>query len=468
MIEIGRPVRIPEPRGCIERDVRDRAGRVDGGVGDLGAAFKHAVVHSARTGTIVSFGLDVSVPTGRADRGPRRRRDGRRSVRRVRPAAAGRRVRAGARGRRSSRRFRHGQPGGLLAGGAGVEPGPDAGSAACIRRCSRCWAPASSPERRRRDLGSRAPDPGDAEPPQAHPARRRRARSGEHGPRAARCSSGRICSGTGTRGAPSKVGRGCVVATLPSPPCWGPSSPRRRSLPRPRPPARRRRPCSRRRTSCLACHNGMTTPSGKTSRSGSPGGGRSWPTRPATRTGKRRSAARPSDHPAAAPVIQDECAACHMPMARFEAHVAGREVEVFSRLGGGPRGGAGDPLALDGVSCALCHQLQNGASGARARRRIQDRHRAPVGRASGVRPVRHPAAARARHALGDGIPPGARDQSEAVRALLHLPHAVYDAARRRRRPAPSTNRRRASPSRCRTWNGGPAPTSARRAARPAT
>jgi hypothetical protein len=39
------------------------------GIGDLGAAFKHAVAHSARTGTIVSFGLDVSVPTGRADRG---------------------------------------------------------------------------------------------------------------------------------------------------------------------------------------------------------------------------------------------------------------------------------------------------------------------------------------------------------------------------------------------------------------
>jgi mono/diheme cytochrome c family protein len=39
------------------------------GIGDLGAAFKHAVAHSARTGTIVSLGLDVSVPTGRADRG---------------------------------------------------------------------------------------------------------------------------------------------------------------------------------------------------------------------------------------------------------------------------------------------------------------------------------------------------------------------------------------------------------------
>jgi len=38
------------------------------GIGDVGAAVKHAVAHSARTGTIVSFGLEVTVPTGRADR----------------------------------------------------------------------------------------------------------------------------------------------------------------------------------------------------------------------------------------------------------------------------------------------------------------------------------------------------------------------------------------------------------------
>jgi mono/diheme cytochrome c family protein len=39
------------------------------GLGDLGAAYKHAVVHSARTGTILSLGVDVALPTGRADRG---------------------------------------------------------------------------------------------------------------------------------------------------------------------------------------------------------------------------------------------------------------------------------------------------------------------------------------------------------------------------------------------------------------
>jgi hypothetical protein len=40
-----------------------------GGLGDLGFAFKHALVQSARTGSILAVGLDVSVPTGRVDRG---------------------------------------------------------------------------------------------------------------------------------------------------------------------------------------------------------------------------------------------------------------------------------------------------------------------------------------------------------------------------------------------------------------
>lgn len=39
------------------------------GLGDLGFAFKHALVQSARTGSIFAVGLDVSVPTGREDQG---------------------------------------------------------------------------------------------------------------------------------------------------------------------------------------------------------------------------------------------------------------------------------------------------------------------------------------------------------------------------------------------------------------
>jgi hypothetical protein len=39
------------------------------GLGDLGVAVKHALVQSARSGSILALGLDVSFPTGRSDRG---------------------------------------------------------------------------------------------------------------------------------------------------------------------------------------------------------------------------------------------------------------------------------------------------------------------------------------------------------------------------------------------------------------
>ena len=115
-------------------------------------------------------------------------------------------VRAGARGRRPPRRLRRRQPGPVLAGGAGLEPrrasvrahvhadGRGAGGARAAR------------QRRRRDVGSGAADAGDAEPPQARPAGRRRADSGEPDRRASSCSSARICSGTGTKGARSRAG----------------------------------------------------------------------------------------------------------------------------------------------------------------------------------------------------------------------------------------------------------------------
>lgn len=111
---------------------------------------------------------------------------------------------------------------------------------------------------------------------------------------------------------------------------------------------------------CLACHNGMTTASGEDVSIGFAWRGSIMANSardPYWQAAVRRETV---DYPAGAAAIQDECAACHMPMARFEAHVAGRELEVFPRLAGGPRGGSGDPLAADGVSCALCHQLQNG------------------------------------------------------------------------------------------------------------
>jgi hypothetical protein len=110
---------------------------------------------------------------------------------------------------------------------------------------------------------------------------------------------------------------------------------------------------------CLACHNGMSTPSGEDVSIGS--AWRASIMANAARDPYWQAAVRREivDYPAAAMAIQDECATCHAPMARFEAHASGRQLELFSRLGGGPRGVNGDALALDGVSCSLCHQLQN-------------------------------------------------------------------------------------------------------------
>ncbi len=64
------------------------------------------------------------------------------------------------------------------------------------------------------------------------------------------------------------------------------------------------------------------------------------------------------DHPEAAAEIEAECSRCHMPMATVAALQEGSAGAVFANL---PIGGAEAPyadLAADGVSCALCHQIQ--------------------------------------------------------------------------------------------------------------
>jgi hypothetical protein len=111
---------------------------------------------------------------------------------------------------------------------------------------------------------------------------------------------------------------------------------------------------------CIACHDGMTTPSGEDVSIGF--AWRASIMANAARDPYWQAAVRREmiDHPGASALIQDECSACHMPMARFEARVAGRDGEIFSHLGRAQREGAADRRALDGVSCSLCHQLQNG------------------------------------------------------------------------------------------------------------
>jgi hypothetical protein len=62
-------------------------------------------------------------------------------------------------------------------------------------------------------------------------------------------------------------------------------------------------------------------------------------------------------HPAYQAVIEDTCATCHMPMARFTAAAAGKQGQIFESGFLDPAHEL-HPLALDGVSCTLCHQIE--------------------------------------------------------------------------------------------------------------
>ncbi|MEJ2237921.1 MAG: hypothetical protein P8X82_06455 [Gemmatimonadales bacterium] len=109
---------------------------------------------------------------------------------------------------------------------------------------------------------------------------------------------------------------------------------------------------------CIACHNDLTAASGEDISIGF-----DWRSSmmanaardPYWQAGVRRETV---DHPAAAAAIEDKCSICHMPMARYMAHVTGGSGAVFANL---PVGGSQSPnalLAADGVSCSVCHQIR--------------------------------------------------------------------------------------------------------------
>jgi hypothetical protein len=108
---------------------------------------------------------------------------------------------------------------------------------------------------------------------------------------------------------------------------------------------------------CLACHNGLTAPSGEDVSIGV-----SWRASmmanssrdPYWQAAVRREV---MDHPAAAAEIEHECSTCHMPMAHSAAVAAGQHARIFAHLPVGAGGSDDDRLAADGVSCTLCHQI---------------------------------------------------------------------------------------------------------------
>lgn len=115
---------------------------------------------------------------------------------------------------------------------------------------------------------------------------------------------------------------------------------------------------------CMACHNSLYTPSGEDVSIGISWRGSMMANSgrdPYWQAGVRRETL---DHPESKAAIEDECAICHMPMARYQANTEGREAEVFAHL---PfdMDDEDDRLAADGVSCSLCHQITSERLGTR-------------------------------------------------------------------------------------------------------
>ncbi|HEY7498704.1 MAG TPA: hypothetical protein VH740_09330 [Vicinamibacterales bacterium] len=108
---------------------------------------------------------------------------------------------------------------------------------------------------------------------------------------------------------------------------------------------------------CLACHNGLKTASGVDISIGSDWRGSMMANSardPYWQASVRRETL---DHPRAAEDIEDECATCHMPMARTDARASGRKGQVFAHLSQRSGNARRDLLAHDGVSCTMCHQI---------------------------------------------------------------------------------------------------------------
>ncbi len=116
---------------------------------------------------------------------------------------------------------------------------------------------------------------------------------------------------------------------------------------------------------CQACHNGLVTSRGEDVSIGS-----NW------RASMMANAARDPywqasirretlANPKIAAAAEHECAGCHMPMARYQAKAEGRMGQVFAHLPVVPGAGPAAALAVDGVSCTVCHQIRKDNFGQR-------------------------------------------------------------------------------------------------------
>ena len=133
-----------------------------------------------------------------------------------------------------------------------------------------------------------------------------------------------------------------------------------------------RLPLSRKATSlftasddCVACHNGLRTASGDDVSIGT-----MWRSTmmansardPYFQAGLRRETL---EHPTRAATIDHECAGCHAPMLQRAAHADGRDADLLQQLAHAGPHRTDDRLAIDGVSCAVCHQISGDRLGTR-------------------------------------------------------------------------------------------------------
>lgn len=110
---------------------------------------------------------------------------------------------------------------------------------------------------------------------------------------------------------------------------------------------------------CLACHNDLVTPNGEDVSIGANWRGTMMANAardPYVQASVRRETI---DHPLRAGDIEDECASCHMPAGQKIARAAGGKGQVFAHLSRAAAGAPSDldDLAIDGVSCTVCHQI---------------------------------------------------------------------------------------------------------------
>ncbi|HEY6770249.1 MAG TPA: hypothetical protein VI386_36365 [Candidatus Sulfotelmatobacter sp.] len=115
---------------------------------------------------------------------------------------------------------------------------------------------------------------------------------------------------------------------------------------------------------CQACHNGLTTASGKDVSIGL-----DWRSSIMANSARdpywQASVRREDiDHPGARAEIEDGCADCHMPISRYESKLQGHLGGVFEHLpfDSDPKKHA---PAADGVSCSVCHQIGKDKLGSR-------------------------------------------------------------------------------------------------------